>query len=118
VARGKDQHDAYNSALQLLGKDLARRAKSRCELSGENGPLFPYDLYPDQKDPTLDQVLLVTRPMTLHLDGGPFNPEEVRFLEQCVWSPEPAVRLGAIRLLERIESGWAKEAIENASLMG
>ena len=52
------------------------------------------------------------------LEGGTIQPDEVRFLENCVWSTESAVRTGAMRLLERIDAPWAQEALENAALMG
>ena len=47
MAKGYDGNQARIEALSLLGKDLARRAKSKCELSGESGvPLKTYEVEP------------------------------------------------------------------------
>ena len=37
MAKGYEIHQARAAALQALGKDLARRAKSKCELTGAAG---------------------------------------------------------------------------------
>jgi protein PhnA len=37
MAKGHETHQSRVAALQALGKDLARRAKSKCELTGVGG---------------------------------------------------------------------------------
>ena len=118
MAKGQQKHQAYLDALNLLGKDLARRAKSKCELSEEAGSLVTYDLEGSDCEPNLDHVLLVSPQVQQYLDGGKFEAESVRYLENVVWSTEPAIRRAAIKLLERIEAPWAHDAIDNARSMG
>ncbi len=118
MAKGRQKHQAYLDALNLLGKDLARRAKSKCELSEETGTLVTYDLEGSDSEPSLDHVLLVSPQVQQYLDGGKFEAESVRYLENVVWSTEPAIRRAAIQLLERIEAPWAHDAIDNARSMG
>jgi protein PhnA len=118
MAKGQQKHQAYLDALSLLGKDLARRAKSKCELSEESGSLVTYDLEGADSEPSLDHVLLVAPQVQQYLDGGKFDAESVRYLENVVWSTEPAIRRAAIKLLERIEAPWAHDAIDNARSMG
>jgi len=118
MASGQQKHADYLRALSLLGKDLARRAKSRCELSGEAGPLVNHDLFPDNRDPSLDTVVLVCEEVSGWLKGATINQNEARFLESAVWSTEPAVQTACRQLLAAIEEPWAKEALDNLELMG
>ena len=117
MSKGRQKHQLYLDRLNLLGKDLARRAKSKCELSEESGSLVTYDLEGSDSTPSLDHVLLVSPTVERFLDGGSFEPENLHYLETVVWSTEPAIRRAAIKLLERIEAPWAQDAIDNARSM-
>ena len=117
MAKGLHKHQAYRGALQLLGKSLMRRSKKRCELSGESGELVIYDLKDPRAEPTLDEVIHISPEMKSRLDGARFNADEVRCLETAVWSEHPAVREATIRLLERVDEPWAREALESAQMM-
>jgi protein PhnA len=117
MSKGRQKHQDYLGALSLLGKDLARRAKSKCELSEEAGTLVTYDLEGPDSAPSMEHVLLVSPVVQGYLDGGKFEAESLRYLENVVWSTEPAIRHAAIRLLERIEAPWAHDAIDNARSM-
>ena len=118
MASGQQKHADYLRALSLLGKDLARRAKSRCELSAEAGPLVNHDLFPDNRSPSLETVVLVREEVSAWLNGVKFDQNEARFLESAVWSTEPAVRTACKRLLSAIDEPWAREALDNLELMG
>ena len=118
MATRRDAHQDYLQALTLLGKPLARRAGSRCELSGQRGTLEVVDLFPDQKDPTLDQVVLVCPQVRRHLEGQDLDDETVlRYLQDAVWTIEPAVREAARRILVRLDAPWAREALEHLETM-
>jgi len=118
VAKGREKHQSYLDALNLLGKDLARRAKSKCELSQEPGTLQIFDLQGPDVEPDLDHLVMVCPQVTQHLDGKEIERTSVHYLETAVWSTQIAVRKAAIRILEHINEGWAHEAIENAKSMG
>ncbi len=118
MARGLDKHQEYVDALNLLGRQLARRAKSKCELSGEPGTLEAFDLIGEPTEPALEHVLLVSPAVRGHLEGkGLEDRDALRYLEEAVWNPERVVRDAAVRILEQVDAPWAREAIENAQSM-
>ena len=118
MARGLEKHQEYVDALNLLGKTLARRARSRCELSGESGTLKAFDLIGEPTEPSLDHVLLVCPAVREHLEGRNLDDRgSLRYLDEAVWSTERAVRMAAVRILEQIDAPWAQEALENARSM-
>lgn len=120
MAKGHELHQARVMALQGLGKDLARRAKSKCELTGEGGiRLHPYEVPPVPDEPDLDRTILVSdvclealnRPATL---AG----QQWRCLVETIWSEIPAVQVVAWRMLQELgkREDWAREALEDAFL--
>ncbi len=118
MARGLDKHQEYVDALNLLGKQLARRAKSKCELSGTSGTLEAFDLEGEPTSPDLAHVLLVCPLVRGHLEGkGIEDRDALRYLDEAVWSTEDAIRTAAVRILEQIDAPWARDAIENARSM-
>ncbi len=116
MATGRAKHVAYKAALSLLGKDLARRAKSKCELSGVPGSLVTVDLNADAADPDLRSVVLVSDAVAEHIAGRRLD-EPLHYVNDAVWSPEPAIRLAACTILARIDEPWARDALDNAKLM-
>jgi len=120
MAKGHELHQARAMALQSLGKDLARRAKSKCELTGEGGVrLHPYEIPPVGDEPSLDRTILVSdvclealnRPKTL---GG----QQWRCLAETIWSENPAVQVVAWRMLQELvkREDWARETLEDVFL--
>ncbi|MFT6396912.1 MAG: protein PhnA [Bradymonadia bacterium] len=116
MATGRAKHDAYKAALSMLGKDLARRAKSKCELSGAAGSLVTVDLNSAAQDPDLHSVVLVCAGVAEQIAGRQLD-QALYYLNDAVWSPEPAVRLAACMVLEQIDEPWARDALDNAKLM-
>ena len=117
MAKGQAKHQTYVDALNLLGKDLARRAKSKCELSGEPGTLEIVDLEGSDVEPSLEHVVMVSEEVAGYLNGRTVSGGAVRYLENAGGSTEPAIRRAAIRILECIDEPWALEAIDNAKSM-
>ena len=118
MAKGRQAHQDYLDALSLLGKDLARRAKSRCELSGEPGSLETVDMEGSGTEPSLEHVLLVSPKVKKHMEGkGLGDRDALRYLDEAVWSPLPVVRRAAVQILSYIDAPWAVEAIEHARSM-
>ncbi len=111
MAKGYDRHQERLGAIQLLGKDLARRAKRRCELCEGDGELRPHDTKPDG-EPSLSTLVLscarcrglTTRP------GG--DPRELRFLETAVWHEHPQVATLAKEILSTVDADWARTTLE------
>lgn len=120
MGKGYEIHQARLLALQALGKDLARRAKSKCELTGVSGvPLKPYEIPPVEKEPVIERTLLLSEACHEVLD----HPERLRGREwQClaevVWSEQPATQVVAWRMLQHLakQEDWASEALDKVFL--
>ena len=120
MAKGYDTNQLRLQALQGLGKDLARRAKSKCELTGAAGvPLRAYEVPPVPQEPELDRILLlceacheaIARPAAV-------NSREWHCLGEAIWSDFPALQVVAWRLLNQLAArdDWARQVLEEASL--
>jgi protein PhnA len=120
MGKGYDTHQARLTALQQLGKDLARRAKSKCELTGASGvPLRPYEVPPVGADPEIERTLLVSEACIEMLEHpNRLKGREWQCLAEVVWSEMPAVQVVAWRMLNELakREDWAREVIEEIFL--
>lgn len=119
---GRQQFEDRQKAVLLLGKDLAKRARSRCELcEGTGAKLF--DTSP-KAEPSLDTLLLLCErctEMNTRTDGAYWrglDDRSVRFLEESVWSEEPIIRSTSLMLLKKVGSEWSKSTVEMIADMG
>ncbi len=120
MSKGYEMHQARILALQGLGKDLARRAKSKCEITGSaGGPLWPYEIPPAGDEPDIDRILLVSEECREVLE----NPERLagrswQCLAEAVWSENPAVQVVAWRMLTELakREDWAREVLAEVFL--
>ncbi len=122
MAKGYDEHRERQSRVNLLGKELARRSRSQCELCGASGvPLSVFEVLPELPDPTADAALFLCEACRTQLDNPRrFDATRWRFLTEIVWSPLPAAQVLAVRLLRRLsaQEGWAADALEDLYLDG
>ena len=121
MAKGREDHEARISHRSSFGKDLARRAKSRCELCNAAGEkLEVFEVPPEQAVPGIERcVLLCHSCIEQIVDMRKFEPgEQWRFLQQAAWSEIPAVQVLAVRLLKRqpAKEDWARESLEGLFL--
>ena len=120
MAKGYETNQERKWALQALGKDLARRAKSRCELTHAAGvPLSIYEIPPAPDDPDLEHCLLLSQPVLDQVERpSTLRPEEWRHLKDLVWSDNPAVQVMCLRILRRLASGhpWAQRLLEECQV--
>ena len=120
MGKGYETHQARVAALQALGKDLARRAKSKCELTGAAGvPLRPYEVPPVADEPDLERTLLLCEACHEVLE----QPKRLagrawQGLAEVVWSEMPAVQVVAWRMLQclAMREDWAREVLEEVFL--
>jgi len=120
MAKGYELHQLRMMALQCMGKDLARRAKSRCEITRAAGVrLFPYEVPPVPADPDIDRTILVSEACLEMLE----RPErlcgrEWQCLAEAAWSDMPAVQVTAWRMLRELakREDWAREALQEIFL--
>lgn len=120
MAKGYELHQARMMALQGMGKDLARRAKSKCEITGAAGvPLRPYEVPPVGEDPDFERTLLISEECHEMLE----HPKRLagrgwQCLAEAVWSEMPAVQVVAWRMLHELakREDWAREVLEEVFL--
>jgi protein PhnA len=120
MSKGYELHQARMMALQSMGKDLARRAKSKCELTGAAGvPLWAYEVPPVPTEPDIDRILLISPECREMLE----HPERLagrqwQCLAEAIWSEMPAVQVVAWRMLNQLakREDWAREVLEEAAL--
>ena len=121
MAKGFESNQARVAALASFGKDLARRARSKCELCETGGvKLQTFEVPPVPSEPEFDRCLLLCeRCYQQASDERKFEAgEHWRCLAQTLWSDLPAVQVMAVRLLRRQADSqdWAREALDGAYL--
>jgi protein PhnA len=120
MAKGYEVHQARMIALQGMGKNLARRAKSKCELTGAAGvALRPYEVPPLGEEPDIERTLLISEECHAMLE----HPQRLagrawQCLAEMVWSEMPAVQVVAWRMLQVLATreDWAREALDEVFL--
>jgi protein PhnA len=120
MAKGYEMHQMRALLLQGLGKDLTRRAKSKCELTGVSGvPLRAYEVPPVAEIPDIDRTLLLSEACHMAIQQPQtLNGREWRCLAEAVWSDFPALQVLAWRLLEQLaqREAWAREILDELCL--
>ena len=118
----RDSHRERERAVAALGKGLAKRARSRCELCNQSSEVLmgkklrPVELTPLQTEPSLDWLLLLCpacRDLSRQL---PTETSSLFFPKETCWSETQPVQLLSLRLLHALAvtgSHWAAEALEN-----
>ncbi|MBC8127344.1 MAG: phnA protein [Gloeobacteraceae cyanobacterium ES-bin-144] len=120
MAKGYELHQARMMALQGMGKDLTRRAKSKCEITGAAGvSLRAYEVPPVAAEPDIERTLLISEICQEMLDHpARLAGREWQCLAEAVWSEMPAVQVVAWRMLNELakREDWAREVIEEVFL--
>lgn len=120
MAKGFETHRERQNQLSMLGKELTRRSRAKCELCTESGvPLSIYEVPPVPKEPDLDQVLHLCETCTAQLEKPKkLTPNRWRILSETIWSEVPAAQVMAVRVLRHIAIAepWAQEILERADL--
>jgi hypothetical protein len=120
-ARARERRKRYKQrpSVGLLGKDLTRRSRGRCELCEGREGAFPWEVPPFADTPDPSRTLMACRRCREWLEGAEIRPVEAHFLSSAVWSDEPAVRLAAARLLlavDDVDDPWVRDALETADV--
>ena len=118
----RESHRARERAVAALGKELAKRAHSRCELCGQSSEelmgekLRPFELTPLQAQPNLDWLLLLC-PACQEISGHlPADTSALFFLKETCWSETQPVQLLSLRALRELANNgehWAAMTLEN-----
>ncbi len=121
MAKGYNQHKQRLGDVAALGRDLNRRARSRCELCGDRTSLVVVELPPAPEDPDPDHAVMVCERCIPAVEGGPMrgSPDSLRFLAETIWSETPPVQIAAVRATRRLADDgvtWARDALETLFL--
>ena len=120
MAKGLLKHQERKSALSLLGKNLARRARSKCELCEASGvPLAIYEVAPIPAEPDFDHCLMACENCREQLENPKrIQPDHWRCLTKSIWSEVPAVQVLSLRHLRKFaeQHQWAADTLEIAFL--
>lgn len=107
------------AAVGRLGKLLTRRSRGRCELCGQREDVRAFELVPFPEEPDPDRSLMACARCRTWLELGRADPMDAWFLSEAVWSEEPAVRLGAARMLLLLDdpgNPWIRETFDAAGV--
>ncbi len=120
MASARDRHHARKAAVAALGRELSRRASSRCELCQASGSLTVVEVPPVPKEPSVDSALMVCGRCAAWADStDEEDPDAFRFLEAAVWSELRPTQLTAVRWTRRLARAhvpWAREALDGLFL--
>jgi protein PhnA len=119
MAKGLDKHRQRLDALNAFGKDLARRARSQCEMCGASGTsLQIHEVPPVGVEPDYGHCILLCETCKDQLDNPKrMEPDHWRCLNTAVWSEVPAVQVMAVATLRRLaDQPWANELEEQLYL--
>ena len=118
MAKRLVEHQERQSALNLLGKNLARRARSKCEICAASGVrLTIYEVPPVPSEPEFDACLMLCETCKTQLENPKkLEPNHWRCLTKSIWSEVPAVQVVSLRQLRKLseKQSWALEALEYA----
>ena len=116
MAKGYQANAERMQAIQGLGKQLARRAKSRCELCGEGGlSLEPTEVQPAPEEPDAEKTVLICAACRQAVEQpAKAAGQHWRCLVDRLWDEFPATQVLALRLLEGLaeREDWAREALD------
>lgn len=118
MAKGYELAKERKDKLNLFGKNLARRAKSTCELCGISGEgLHIHEVKPIGDEPNYDQCLFICescRDLLSQIDKADEN--QLRFLNEAIWSEVPIVKALALKIanMYKGEYSWVEDLIDTA----
>lgn len=123
MAKGYDLHQQRLQELNRLGRMLARRSGSACELCQQGEvSLHAWEVPPIPDEPDLGRCIFICDACREGVEstGKLADPPRWRGgLETAMWSQVPAVQVTAVRLLRRLaeqQEMWASELLEDLYL--
>jgi len=120
MGKGYEENQERLSVLQSFGKDLARRAKSTCELSLAKGvPLKIYEVPPVSKAPEFGRCLLLSEVTIAELvKPSLLVADDWRHLGELIWSELPLQQMMVYRILKYLakDHDWCAGVLEESYL--
>ena len=103
----------------VLGKELTRRSKGRCELCDGRVDVRPFELPPFPDDPDPERTLMACGRCREWMEHERIDPVQAHFLSEAVWSDLAPVKLAAARLLlasDGLDDPWLRDALDAANV--
>lgn len=124
MAKGLDKHRERLEVLALLGKDLTRRAGSKCELCETSGiKLQIHEVPPVPTEPDLDGCIFICTTCKADIDqlgrksATGLNSDHWRCLTTRVWSEVPAIQVMSVHLMKQLgHTDWAPDLLDSLYL--
>ncbi len=118
MATRRDRHQARKAAVSALGRELSRRARSRCELCAASTALSVIEVDGNpHDDPDVDWAVLICSGCADHLQGAALA--SARHLAESAWSEVRPAQISAVRLLRRARDEgivWAGDTLDTLYL--
>ncbi len=116
MAKGYDLAREREGKLNLFGKNLARRSKSKCEFcSCEGEKLNIYEVGSREEEPNYNKVLLLCNnciDKMKHINN--LDENDYRFLNESIWSETPIVKALSIKIARIIKEDffWVEDLLD------
>lgn len=115
MSKRHEKHRERVGLISSMGRHLARRSGSCCELCAVCGvPLGPWEVPPLLAEPELDRTIFVCAICKEQLTHPKkVDPKHWHCLHHSVWSKVPAVQVTSVAMLRKlIKEDWAEELLE------
>ncbi|MDX8335642.1 PhnA protein [Candidatus Cetobacterium colombiensis] len=112
MAKGYDQYMERKNKVNSFGRELTRRAKSKCELCEATGvSLSVFEIPPIKEEPEIERCIFICEDCKNKLERIKKSKEnDFRFLSNSIWSEVDIVRAFSILLLREMAKkySWAE----------
>ena len=117
MAKGYDQHMERKNKVNSFGRELTRRAKSKCELCEATGvSLSVFEIPPVKDEPEIERCIFICDECKNKLERIKKAKEnDFRFLSNSIWSEIDIVRALSILLLKEMATkySWAELILDD-----
>lgn len=117
MAKGYDQHIERKNKVNSFGRELTRRAKSKCELCEATGiGLSVFEVPPVKEEPEVERCIFICDECKNKLERVKKAKEnDFRFLTNSIWSEVDMVRALSIKLLTEMTTkySWAELVLDD-----
>ena len=117
MAKGYDQHMERKNKVNSFGKELTRRAKSKCELCEATGVSWSiFEVPPVKEEPEVERCIFICDECRDKLERiRKAKENDFRFLSNSMWSEVDMVRSLSIVLLKEMSKkySWAEVILDD-----
>ena len=118
MSKGFERNQEHLAQLNALGRELTRRAKSKCEFCNSAGKkLVIYEAILNKQAVNIEHCLFICEDCLALLQHPPKqNQSQLHFLSNTIWSDTPIVKALAIAELQKLAPviPWTQELLDSA----